>query len=166
MPLRLQNALVEMPCAVVAVRFATSSGGRWQGERVRLDRLLPSYDRSAEPAVSMPRGGANTSDRLGRSPRFALSTPPSQRRAANDGVKKGAMRMCARLKAARVTVLQSKLRSDDSGANCQFLGAPGLHFETSVSICNAWLCEPEFSRALLSVLLAELKLEPVAGGPR
>ena len=44
----------------------------------------------------------------------------------------------------------------NSGANRPILGCSRLHFETSVSICNARPCEPEVSCPPLSVLLAEL----------
>ena len=42
-----------------------------------------------------------------------------------------------------------------SGANRPISWWVGLHFETSVSICNAWPRELRVSRTLLNVLLAE-----------
>ena len=52
-----------------------------------------------------------------------------------------------------------------SGGNCLIPGCAGLHFETSVSICNASPCQPEICRTLLNALLAGLN-GPAGDGNR
>ena len=103
----------------------------------------------------MPRGiGASSSDRPSRSLRFALSTPPLQRRAANDEVKKRTM---TNVRAGlRATFYIANCDPEISGLNRSIFGCVDLHFETSVSICNACPYELDLSRALLRALLVVL----------
>jgi hypothetical protein len=121
-----------------AVRFRPAA--RSLQASVKLDRLMPPYERRAEQAVSAPRGiGANASDRpRHRSPRLARPTPPLQRRALNDWGKNSNMAICARPHTG--TCLSPYIAKRDpgkTGANSSSTVGGVLHFETCVSICNA-----------------------------
>ena len=59
-------------------------------------------------------------------------------------------------KAGRATDLHSKLRAVISGRNSRFFVRDGVHFETSVSICNVSPCELDVPRVLLKVRAAVL----------